>query len=142
VIPQVGRQPKSLSLGHVLDVVEGIYLAATAEKSLHETYFLSSEEVYSLDDIRAALEAAMNRKVRIRVIPNLIVKGMMLYSDFLSKVFRKEILLSRDRLATLSYPRWVCDVSRARADLGYRQTVPLDAGFRETYQWYQQQGWL
>jgi nucleoside-diphosphate-sugar epimerase len=141
-VPQIGRQPKTLSLAHVRDVVAGICLAATAAKGLNETYFLSSEESASYEDIRAALEGALGRKVQVRVVPDLIVKGMMLYADLLSKLFKKDVLLNRDRLSTLSYPRWVCDVSKARADLGYRQTVSLADGFRETYEWYRKEGWL
>jgi nucleoside-diphosphate-sugar epimerase len=141
-VPQIGMQPKSLTLAHVQDVVEGIYRAGTAKNSPGEIYFLGSEEVYSFEDIRAALAQAIDKKVVIRVVPNLVVKGMMLYADFLSKVFKKDVLLNRDRLATLSYPCWVCDVSKARRDLGYRQAVLLALGFQSTYEWYRKEGWL
>ncbi len=142
MVPQVGRQSKSLSLAHVRDVARGIWLASAAGKAVDQTYFLSSEEIYSFEDLRAALEAAMNRPVKVRVVPVPVVQALMLYADFLSKVFGKNILLDRDRLTTLSYPHWVCDVSKARADLGYRQTVALKDGFRETFEWYRKQGWL
>jgi nucleoside-diphosphate-sugar epimerase len=141
-IPQIGRQPKSLSLGHVRDIVEGLYRAGTAEAGLNETYFLSSEEVYTFEGLRAALERVMEKKVQIRVIPGFIIWGMKLYADVLARAFGKDILLNRDRLSTLSYPRWVCDVAKARAELGYRQTVPLEAGFRETFAWYRDNRWL
>src|SRR5439155_5076439 len=117
------------------DAVDGIWRAATADKSLNETYFLGSEEPCSFEDIRAALAAALGHSVRLQVFPRLVVQAMMLYADVLS-LFRKNILLNRDRLATLSYPRWVCDVSKARADLGYRPTIPLAEGFRTTFEWY------
>jgi nucleoside-diphosphate-sugar epimerase len=142
VLPLVGRAPKLLSLAHVRDVVEGMCRAAAAEKSLNETYFLGSEEPCSSEDLRAAMEAAMGRPVRARVIPRPVVAGMVLYAEVLSRLFRKDVLLNRDRIATLSYPSWVCDVSKAREHLGYRQTVPLAEGVRETFAWYRQAGWL
>jgi nucleoside-diphosphate-sugar epimerase len=142
VVPQVGRQAKALSLVHVRDATEGICRAATARTSLSETYFLASEGVYSMQDVAGALAVVLNKKIKVRVIPDLVVKGMMLYADLLSRWFKKDILLNRDRLTTLSYPRWACDVSKARADLGYRQTVSLEDGFRETFEWYRQAGWL
>jgi nucleoside-diphosphate-sugar epimerase len=142
VVPQVGRQPKSLSLAHVRDIVAGITLASTSERSVNETYFLSTEQPCSFEDVRAGLESAMHRVVKLRVIPNLMVQGLMLWSDFLARVFGQNVLLNRDRLATLAYPRWVCDVSKAREQLGYRQTVSLNDGLRETFEWYRQTGWL
>jgi dihydroflavonol-4-reductase len=142
VVPQVGRQPKSLSLAHVRDIVAGITLACTSERSGNETYFLSTEQPCSSEDIRASFENVMSRPVKVRVIPDLMVQGMMLWSDFLARVFGKNILLNRDRLATLAHPRWVCDVSKAREHLSYRQTVALNEGLRETFEWYRQAGWL
>ena len=141
-IPQVGRQPKTLSLAHARDIVAGTYQAAVSEKAAGETYFLGSEEAYTSADMGMAIEKALGRAIKQRVLPDVLVKAMMLYADFVSYVFRKHVLLNRDRLSTLSYPRWVCDVSKAHRDLGYRQSIPLTDGFRETYQWYLREGWL
>jgi nucleoside-diphosphate-sugar epimerase len=141
-LPQIGPQPKTLSLGHVRDIVEGLYQAGTTATSLNETYFLSGEEIYSFDEIRATLQHVMGKPVRLRTIPGFVVWGMKLHADVLARVFGKHLLLNRDRLTTLSYPRWVCDVAKARCHFGYRQTVPLEGGFRETYEWYRDNGWL
>jgi dihydroflavonol-4-reductase len=141
-IPQVGREPKTIGLAHARDVVEGICQAATSDNAVGQTYFLASELPYSTDDLCQALEAAVGKKVQPRIIPDSIVKAMMLYADVLSHVFRKDVLLNRDRLTTLSHPRWFCDVSKARRELGYRQRISLNDGFQETYQWYLREGWL
>jgi nucleoside-diphosphate-sugar epimerase len=141
-IPQVGRELKAICLAHVSDIVEGIYRASITEPALNETYFLASERSYSFQDIAAVMTTILKREIKVRVIPNLVIQGMMLYADVLSKVFGKDILLNRDRLTTLACRRWVCDVSKARADLQYRQTVSLEEGFRETWEWYRQEGLL
>jgi nucleoside-diphosphate-sugar epimerase len=139
---QLGRQPKAVSLGYVRDVVEGICLAATAQKALNQTYFLSGGEACSVQDLRDAMTAAMGRKVEVRVVPNLVVRALMLWADVRGRLLRRDVLLSRDRLATMFHPWWVCDISRARAELGYSPAVSLAEGVRETYDWYRENGWL
>jgi nucleoside-diphosphate-sugar epimerase len=141
-LPLIGRQAKTLSLGHVRDIVDGLYQAGIAAASLNETYFLSSEEVYSFEEIRATLQRVMGKPVSLRIIPGFVVWGMKLRADMLARLFGKHTLLNRDRLSTLCYPRWVCDVAKARSHFGYRQTVPLEGGFRETYEWYRDNRWL
>jgi dihydroflavonol-4-reductase len=140
-LPQVGGQPKSLCLAHVHDIVEGTFLSAVCDSALNKTYFLASEEICTYQDVLAAMERAVAKPVRLAVVPDWAVRGMMWYADIL-RWFGKDILLNRDRLTTLSYPRWVCDVSRARADFGYRQSISLADGFCGTYQWYLKEGWL
>jgi dihydroflavonol-4-reductase len=141
-IPQIGREPKTIGLAHVRDVVEGIYQSALSEQAVGQTYFLASEECYSSEDLRAAMETVIGKKIKQQVIPDVVVKAMMLYADVMSHVFGKHVLLNRDRLTTLSYPRWVSDVSKAQRDFGYRQRISLIDGFRGTYQWYLGEGWL
>jgi nucleoside-diphosphate-sugar epimerase len=141
-IPQIGREEKALCLAYVSDIVSGMISAANTERALNETYFLASEENYSFQAVATALSAVMNREVHVRLVPNIVVKGMMLYADFLSKVLHRDILLNRDRLTTLSCPRWVCDVAKAKEHLHYRQSITLADGFRETFDWYRQEGLL
>jgi nucleoside-diphosphate-sugar epimerase len=141
-IPQVGKGPKEMSLVHARDLAEGIWLSALAEKSLYETYFLAGEDPYTSEDVCAALGGALDKEVKVRLVPGLVVQGMMLYADVASRWFGRRVLLNRDRLTTLSHPRWVCDVAKARRDLGYRPAISLADGFRDTYRWYRSEGWL
>nr|QEO74389.1 NAD-dependent epimerase/dehydratase [uncultured bacterium] len=141
-ILQVGPGPKSLSLAHVQDIANGIYQAGLSATSVNETYFLASEKPYSLEDIQVALEQCMGKRLRISRVPGIVVQGLMLYADVLSKCFGKDVLLNRDRLQTLSYPRWDCDISKAHRDFGYQPSHSLSDGLRETYDWYREQGWL
>jgi len=45
----IGFDEKKISLVHVNDLVNGIYLASKSEKSVGEIYFISSEEYYTWD---------------------------------------------------------------------------------------------
>ena len=137
-----GTGEKLLSLLHVQDLARGILLAATSGRSASQIYFLGSEQFYGLSDIRAALESALGRRVRAVKVPEAIKQLMMMYADLLNGVLRRKLLLDRDRLTTLGYPAWTCDVSKAKKDLGFEQTFALADGFERTFKWYRQHEWL
>ena len=45
--------------------------------------------------------------------------------------------LANGNKTRLAGPRWwLCDSARARAELGWRESVGLQQGVRETYLWY------
>jgi len=140
-LPEIGRREKAVSLTHVRDIVAGMWQAATAPRACGQTYFLASEEPCGPHDLRRALGHAVGRNVRRVAVPDFVVKAIMLGADVASWLGR-DGLLSRDRIRTLTCPCWVCDVAKAKNELGYRQSVFLDEGFRETYQWYRTEGWL
>jgi nucleoside-diphosphate-sugar epimerase len=39
-------------------------------------------------------------------------------------------------------PAWICTTERAERELGFRATIPLPEGIRETADWYRSEGWL
>lgn len=140
-VPVFGSPDKRISLAHVRDVADGIYKAGFADNSVGKTYFLASEEPSTAKDVKAAMEHAAGRQVRSLRVPQLAVKTMMLYSDVMS-LFGRHLLMNRDRLVTMTYGAWACDVRKAKDELGCRQTISLHDGFAETYRWYRDQGWL
>jgi len=141
VFPELGSKDKELTLAHASDIVDGMVKAAFTEKSPTQTYFLASRDIYSFQDIRKAIEKARGQKLKHLKIPDWFVSLMMIWSDLLS-FFGKDILLNRDRLATLTHPRWVVDISKAENDLGFQQNRSLEDGFKEAYEWYVKEGWL
>jgi dTDP-D-glucose 4,6-dehydratase len=51
--------------------------------------------------------------------------------------------LANGHKTRLARPRWwLCDATRARAELGWRESTTLQEGLRETYLWYLQAGWM
>jgi len=137
-----GPPTKSISLVHVRDIARGVYLAALSSKALNETYFLGSEEFYGLDDLRSALQFSIGREINSIAVPEGMKQLMMIYADLLNRVLGKKVLLDRDRLSTLSFPAWTCEVSKAKKDFEFEESTSLTNGFQQTYEWYCQNGWL
>ena len=63
-------------------------------------------------------------------------------SELLSRVRGKVPILNRDKAAELSQEAWTCSVERARQDLGYVPTMPLERGTPATLEWFRKEGWL
>ena len=69
----IGFNDKYLSLIHVKDLVQGIYLAAIKETKSGDIFFISSDDEYNWDDVGRAAGKVMNKKaIKLRV-PHFVV---------------------------------------------------------------------
>jgi len=138
----IGFDKKELSLLHVADLAEGLYLAALSEKANGEIYFISSEKFYTWDEIGAITSRVLNKKAfRIR-IPHLIVFIIAVVAQFFAMFSSKPATLNIEKAKDLTQRYWTCDTSKAMKDLGYRQKVSAEEGIKRTCEWYKQMKWI
>lgn len=138
----IGFDKKELSLLHVADLVEGLYLAAVSEKSNGEIYFISSEKFYTWDEVGKVTSKVLNQKAfRIR-IPHFIVFIVAAFAQFFAMFSSKPATLNIEKAKDLTQKYWICDTSKAINDLGYRQRVSLEEGIQRTCDWYKKMNWI
>jgi dihydroflavonol-4-reductase len=142
LLPKIGRKDMRLSLVHARDLAEGIILAGESDSSPGRAYFISSEEVYSFSSVAELLGKAVGRQARTISIPRTVAFGVALAAEAAAAVFRKAPVINRDKVTDFSQECWGCSIDAAKRDLGYSPKVPLEAGLRDTFQWYKQEGWL
>ena len=142
VAPRIGRNDMSVSLVHVQDLAQGIVLAAESEASRGRTYFISSDMGYSVSAINTLLMNILGRRARAIAIPRSLAYGLALAAEGVSAVMKRPPVINRDKVRDLSQTSWVCSIDAAKRELGYSQKIPLEAGLRDTYQWYCKEGWL
>jgi dihydroflavonol-4-reductase len=140
--PSIGKYDKQISLVHVSDLVDGILLAAEKEAAKGRAYFISSEEVYSYNALIEMLAKIFARRVRSFALPRALAYGVATIAEIGAVITRKPPVINRDKVTDLSQVCWGCSIERARKELGYRQTVPIEEGLRDTIQWYKNEGWL
>lgn len=135
-----GRNSR-VSLIHVSDLVDGILLAAAQNDSGVETYFISSEELYSWEQIRQATAEVMEKKLyALRVSPRLIeVLGNLLETG--ASLIGRYPVINREKARELGM-QWTCSVEKAKKRLGFRQKTDLSKGLAETIHWYKKHHWL
>lgn len=143
IAPLIGLQTKYLSLIHVRDLVEGILLAAEAERAVGQTYFISSEEFYTWEQLVEAAREALGRRRVLRLrVPHALVMGIAAIAEVAGWVSRRPPVFDFEKGRDIIQPYWICSTERARAELGYRQRIGIAEGMFETVRWYREHGWL
>lgn len=142
IFPMIGRRDKRVSLIHVRDLVEGILLAAEGEASMGRTYFISSDDDYSMRAVADLMAALMHKRAREIAIPKSVAYGVAYIAEMAAAVLGKPPVINRDKVTDLSQTCWSCSIERAKSELGYEPRVPLEEGLRETLAWYKREGWL
>ena len=132
----------AFSVVYVTDLVRALLSAAERPVAVGRTYFVAAEAPLTwrqlYDEVAAA---AGSRPIQLQV-PRSAVRMAAHAGDLLSTLTGRTTLLNRNK-AALARPRWwLCDASRARADLDWTASVPLQVGVRDTYNWYVDAGWL
>jgi nucleoside-diphosphate-sugar epimerase len=142
MFPMIGRRDKRVSLVHARDLAEGIILAGRSEAAIGRTYFISSEDDYSMRAVADLMAALMNKRAREIAIPKSVAYGIAVAAEAAAAVMRKPPVINRDKVNDLSQTCWSCSIERAKQELGYSPRVELEDGLRETINWYKREGWL
>jgi dihydroflavonol-4-reductase len=138
----IGFDRKKLSLIHVLDLVNGFYLAATSEKSAGQTYFISSEKFYTWEEVGEVTGKALNKKpIKVKV-PHSIVYSLAAIAQFFAMFSSKPATLNIEKAKDITRRYWTCDTSKAIKELGYRQNISVEDGVKRTCDWYKQMKWI
>jgi nucleoside-diphosphate-sugar epimerase len=142
VSPTIGRYDKQISLVHAHDLADGIILAGESPASTGRTYFISSEEVYSMRAVADRIAEILGRRARTIAIPRSVAFTVAVAAEAFAAVMRKPPVINRDKVIDLSQTCWGCSIERAKSELGYTQRVSLEDGLRGTVEWYKREGWL
>ncbi len=141
--PLIGFGRKVVSLVHVDDLVRGFILAGESPKSIGESYFISSEELYTWEEVGEKAAGLMGKsRVRYLRVPHSLVYTAAGLSGFLGKFRKTPPILDREKGKDITQSFWICSVDKAKEELGYEQQVSIGEGVKGTIEWYREQGWL
>jgi dihydroflavonol-4-reductase len=140
--PLIGFHEKKASLVHSIDLVNGVILAGENEMAVKTTYFIASERPYSWSELGALASKLMNKKtIRIK-IPHWLVFGIAGISGFIGNLGSKPPIFNYEKGKDITRANWSCSVEKAKRELGYRQTISAEEGFKETIEWYKRMKWI
>jgi nucleoside-diphosphate-sugar epimerase len=138
----IGFNDKYLSIIHIKDLVDGIYLAAVKETKSGEVFFICSDRGYNWDEISEAASAAMNKKAFKLRIPHFVVYTVGFFAEIFSVFSKNAPTLNLEKCKDITRERWVCSNRKAKEILGFRVSLPLNEGFKQTADWYAEKGWI
>jgi nucleoside-diphosphate-sugar epimerase len=133
----------AFSIVHVSDTVAALLLAGTHPSAIGRTYFVANEAPTTWRALYAevAAVASTTRALELQIpLAALAVAGRA--GDIVSALTGWHSLANSNK-TRLARPRWwLCDASRARAELGWQRAMTLQEGVRNTYLWYLEAGWM
>jgi len=131
-----------MSVVHVDDLVRALLSAAESPRARSRTYFVASDPPASwraLYHIIAELSSSGFLPVQL---PRTMLRMAGRAGSVFSLLTGRPVLLNPNKVALAEQSWWLCDASRARAELGWRPEITLQDGLRDTYLWYRKAGLL
>jgi len=138
----VGFNHKEVSIIYVKDLVHGIYLAATNEKSKSQIYFISSKEFYNWPQIGKIIHKAMGKGAITLRLPHVLVYTVAAFAQFFSMFSSKPATFNLEKARDFVQEAWTCDTTKAQKELGFSEKYSLEEGMKATIDWYKKEKWL
>ena len=138
----IGFNKKEISLIHVIDLVNGFYLAAVNDKSKNQIYFISSEKYYTWEEIGKVTSKVIGKTpVKIKV-PHSIVFSIASVAQFFAAFSPNPATLNIEKAKDITQTLWTCDTSKAVNHLNYHQKISIEEGIKRTVDWYKKMKWI
>jgi nucleoside-diphosphate-sugar epimerase len=131
-----------ISLIYIDDLIDAILLTMQKEDAIGKTYFISDGKIYSHNEVLNEIASALNVRVfKIRV-PKSVLPLIGFLGDGIGKITGKSTIINRDKMKELMYTHWICDISKARDELGFEPKIGIKEGIKWTADWYKIHRWL
>lgn len=140
--PALGWDDRYLSLCYVTDLTEALILAGNRERARGEVYFIAHDEVWDWRGVSREAAAALGVKTRMVRVPKVVLFGAATLAELAATLSGKVATLNRERARVMLEELWLCDVGKAKQELGFVPRVGFGEGAKLTTAWYREQGWL
>ncbi len=138
--PYIGTHKQQLSFVYAKDV------ASVAVNCLFSnytgTYNLSDGNCYSRYALANYLKKSMHKKTVKFHLPYNFVKALAITLESTYKILNKMPAVNKEKLNELTAANWVCNIDKAKQELGFKPGYNLEAGIEESVEWYKKNSWL
>jgi UDP-glucose 4-epimerase len=139
--PYIGKMPQQLSFVYVKDLAK-VAVQALFSNVTHKTYNISDGKAYNRYALADYSKQILGKKTFKIHLPLFLIRGL---AWFLEKAYansKATPALNIEKLSELTAANWICDIERAKTDLGFAPEYDLYAGLKESFEWYKANGWL
>ena len=142
IVPLFDGGKRALNLIHVQDVAESVRRCLGRTEAMGKVYHVAAAPPCTQAELLRQIATQMGvRPLRLH-IPVRTLHPLCVAQEMLSRLRGRPNALSRDKLAEIRAPGWVCTTDRIRRDLGFVATTSLGEGVARTLEWYRQERWL
>jgi dihydroflavonol-4-reductase len=139
--PEIGGR-KVISIVHARDLAEGIVRAGEAPEGADQAFYLANAGTVEISAVLDLIQRALGaRAVRVG-IPDRVVRFLGAVVEDGARLAGKRSMFGRDKALEMTQKAWCCSPAKSARLLGWRARIPLEAGMKETAEWYKSQGLL
>lgn len=140
--PVPGKGLQRIMFVHVNDLVEGILLAASSDRAVGRTYFITGHEDFNWLEVGDMLREALRCRAITLPMPEGFMRLLGACGSLLSKFTGRALVLNADKMREGVQANWLCSNRKALDELGFRPRVGVREGMASCASWYRQAGWL
>ncbi len=139
--PYIGKFDQKLSFVYAKDMA-ALAVSALTNVNADGTYNISDGREYSRYEFADIVKELSGKKAFRFHLPLGLVRAVLKVTDRINQSMKKASPVSVEKLSELTAANWVCDISKAKTELGYNPQYDLQKGLEESLQWYRQHNWL
>ena len=138
--PYMGKIHQHLSFVHGRDVAD---LAVTSFfKNANGIYNITDGKSYNRYEFSDIIKKILKRKAFRFHIPMPLVRVLAFVLETTNAWRKRASVLSREKLLELAAINWICDIEKAKKELGYSPKYDLQTGLEDSIAWYSKNKWL
>jgi nucleoside-diphosphate-sugar epimerase len=142
VLPLYGDGQNQISWVYATDAAQAIALACHHERAAGEIYAISDDGPHTWLELATLLKEAMGTRVWLALVPGRLYAAAGHAAGALSKLTRRPLPLSPEKVVEMRERFWVCDHDRIMDDLGWKPRIGAREGISLTLRWYREHRWL
>lgn len=140
VHPILGFKKRSYSMIYVKDLVDGIWKLTNEKKTIGEIYYLANNESVTWSELIQLIGRIIQKKGVWIYFPLWLFVIAVHLSDKIASLSGRKAYMNSKRIHELTQGRWECLPTKARNEIGFVATTPLERAIQETIDWYEEQG--
>ncbi len=139
----VGSGNNRVHLMYIPDLIQGFLLAFEHPDAIGQTYIIAGEKPITINDLVSKISTLLDKKVPKLHVPLSVAKTI---GSLLERAYRlksgenrsdiPEPIITRSKIDIMTIDRCY-NISKAKAELGYRPKYDYDDGIRLTVNWMQ-----
>ncbi len=141
-VPRFGRRTQRLSVIHVADVTVAMLKAAETGPWRGEVFNIAAEPPVAWHEIGGMAARILNCRGRRLTIPLGVVRAACAGAGGTARLTGRPSAMNPSKYADLRAGDWTMNLRKARERLGFAAAVGLEAGLRDTLDWYGRHGRL